>query len=526
MKRLLLLLSVLLLLPLGASAVTSIPASVTEVEDEAFANTAIDALIVPVTVNKVGAQVLAGSDASYIYLNGSSTTLADEGGVPFVFGPVSSPASSLSNFYDSSKLASDSGLYYFVADTAQPLCAQAPSVLSGSVTIPKLLDGVPVTTISELYLSNTGLSEVRIPAYLGQTEGVKTVNYQTLFLTEPVPDVTESPAGHYVTWTTSIDGAYGDVIYEWTFEVGGETVTTTTTQPSIKYAPMTEGLCTVTVTATDEVGDYASASGGQVNLTEMKITYRALLVGNSYSNDTIPQLEGPATDIMAMLTVLNSMSGTPYKVTTAREITASGIQAAIASAFSGAQPCDVSLFYYSGHGTEKGELVGTGSTYLSVYGLRSSLQKVPGTKVVLLDSCYSGSAIGRSADATSASPAAFNRSVISALSSASRSSVNLEDAGYIVLTSCRKDQTSISLSGGNGHYWGVFTYGLCYGSGYDEWERTSLGRLPADSNGDAAITLGEAYKGVQERVNYLSTLTTVTQATQYYGDTSYVLWSK
>ena len=106
MKRFLLLLSVLVLLPLCALAVTSLPATVTEVEDSAFAGTDIDALIVPASVEKIGAPVLAGSDASYIYLNGARTTLADEGGVPFVFGPASSPAAKLSNFYDSAKLVS------------------------------------------------------------------------------------------------------------------------------------------------------------------------------------------------------------------------------------------------------------------------------------------------------------------------------------------------------------------------------------------------------------------------------------
>lgn len=521
MKRFLLLLSVMMLMPLCALAVTTVPGTVTEVADEAFANTAIDALIIPATVKSVGADVLAGSDASYIYLNGANTTLANEGGVPFVFGPASSPAASLDNFYDESKLVSDSGLYYYVTDVALPLCAQAPSVISGSVTIPKLLNGVPVTSAEQLYLSNTGLTEVHMPAYLGQVDGVKTVNFQTMSVAAPTADVTESPAGHYVTWTTSVEGAYGDVVYEWSFEVGGETVSTTTFEPTIKYAPMEEGVCTVTVTARDAAGDHASATGGQVTMTEMKTLYRALLVGNSYPGE-INSLDGPMSDVAAMLTVLNTMSGTPYKATTARNITATGIQAAIATAFAGAQPSDVSLFYFSGHGTEKGDLVGTGNTYLTVYALRSALQKIPGTKIVLLDSCYSGSAINRS----TSSPSAFNRAIISALSSASRSAMDLEDAGYIVLTSCSQDQKSVSLSGGNNHYWGVFTYGLCYGSGYDEWERVSLGRLPADANGDGAITLAEAYQGVQERVGYLSTMTPIDQATQYYGDPSFVLWAK
>ena len=72
----------------------------------------------------------------------------------------------------------------------------------------------------------------------------------------------------------------------------------------------------------------------------------------------------------------------------------------------------------------------------------------------------------------------------------------------------------------------MFTYALCYGSGYDEWHQTALSNLPADSNGDGAITLGEAYQGIRERVSFLNQLIEITQATQYYGDTAQLLWSK
>ena len=140
---------------------------------------------------------------------------------------------------------------------------------------------------------------------------------------------------------------------------------------------------------------------------------------------------------------------------------------------------------------------------------------------MLLDSCYSGSAINRS----SASPSAFNSAVISAFSAASRSSVNLEDAGYIVLTSCSKDEVSTSLGDGTVSF-GAFTYGICYGSGYDEWDGTSLGYMPADSNGDGAITLGEAHQGVNELINYLKQMIDLSQSAQYFGDTSFVLWRK
>lgn len=526
MKRFLLLLSLLLLLPLCALAVVTVPANVTEVEDEAFAGTDIDALIVPASVTRIGADVLSGSGASYIYLNGASTVLADDGGVPFVFGPAASPASTLSNFYDSAKLVTDSGLYYFAQDaSALPLCAQSPANLSGSVTIPKLLNGSPVTSLSQLYLTGTGLSEIRVPAYLGQVDGVLTVPYQTMFLAEPTPDASESPAGESITWTTSIEGAYGDVLYTWVFEVNGDSASTTSTEPTVQFTPVTAGEYTVTVTAQDALGDSASVSGGQVTVTPVKPVYRALLVANSYPGE-LCQLDGPAADLSAMQTMLSAMSGTPYRITASRNITASGMQDAIASTFAGAKATDVSLFYFSGHGTPQGALVGTNDTVLSVYGLRSALEKIPGLKIVLLDCCYSGTAINRSADAADPSPSAFNRAIISALSAASRSSVNLEDAGYIVLTACSKDQTSFSLTTDGSHYWGVFTYALCYGSGYDEWHQTALSNLPADSNGDGAITLGEAYQGIRERVSFLNQLIEITQATQYYGDTAQLLWSK
>lgn len=521
MKRMLILTALLMLLPLCALAVVTLPDAVTEVKDEAFADTDIDALIVPAGVKRMGAGVLRGTDAAYIYLNSAATLLPDDGGAAFVFGPEDSQANWLDNFYDAAKLIDHDGLYYYVTDTALPLCAREPGSLTGSITIPKLLEGVPVTSVDELYLTGTGVSEVRTPGYLGSINGVNTTQYDTMRLTAPAADVAEAPAGSYITWTSSIDGAYGDVTYTWIFDVNGTVTTATSTVPSITYAPLTEGLCSVTVTATDALGDRVSASGGEVVLTEMKRNYRALLVGNSYPGENIA-LDGPPTDLHAMETVLNAMPGTPYSITTVRNTTASGLQASIAAAFSEAQPGDVSLFYFSGHGSPDGALVCTNGTSLSVYGLRSALQKISGTKIVLLDSCYSGSAIGRSA----ASPASFNQAIINALSSSSRSDVNLEAQGYIVLTSCSQKQTSNSLTADGSHHWGAFTYSLCYGSGYDEWNQVTLDRLPADTDGNAAITLEEAYRGVRERISVLSAMASIHQDTQCYGDDSFVLWAK
>ncbi len=528
MKRLFLLLTAMLLaalLPMTAGAVTAVPEGVTALEAEVFANTAIDALILPASVQTVGANVLSGCEASYLYLQGSGTVLANgaNNGVPFVFGPSGCAASALPGFYPSETLMAVGGVYYSVADTALPLCAKEPASLAGSVTIPKLVDGVPVTDLETLYLDNTGVTELRLPAYLDAPSGMNAVPYQTIFVTDPVPDADTTSAGRYVTWTTSCQGAYGSVDYIWTFQIGGESHSVVTTEPTVRFAPMAEGECTAAVTVEDSLGDTATSAEAAVTVTPLVRTYRALLVGNTYPEGN--PLQGPDNDIAAMGAVLRTMTGTPYQITTAPNLTASGIQGAIASAFAGAQPGDVSLFYFSGHGSSEGSLIGTNSTYLSVYSLRTALQQVPGTKIVLLDCCYSGRAIARSAGQT-ASASAFNQAVISAFAAAPRSSENLADAGFLVITACRENEESFSLGDG-ARYWGAFTYGICYGSGYDEWEQKALSGLPADADGNAAITLREAYDGARERISYLNSLTGfVTQEVQWYGDGSFVLWSR
>ncbi|MBE5811660.1 MAG: PKD domain-containing protein [Clostridiales bacterium] len=544
MKKFLILLMVMLL-PLCASAAITVPSHITDVGAEAFAGTDIDALIVPAAVQTVGENVLAGSNASYLWLEGAATQVSGNPGVPFIFGPAGSAAANLSGFYAQESLVTDSGLYYaLLEDKALPLCAVKPADISGSVTIPKMLNDLPVTSLDQLHLSNTSLTEVRIPSYLTAPEGLSATAYAAMSVDAPVASVTETPAGKYVTWTVSgYTGAYGDVSFVWTFENGGNTISTTTAEPTIKYAPMEEGSCTVTVRVVDSLNDWADAASEAITVTQAQPVYRALLVGNTYPGE-YNALPGPDNDLKAMNIMLKSMTGTPYIITPANNLTASGIQSAIATTFYGAEPGDISLFYYSGHGTEAGALVGIKNTFLSVYGLRSALEKIPGTKIVLLDCCYSGAAINKSASTESVNLSAFNRAIISGLTAKTRSPENLADGGFIVLTASRKDQMSVSLSGG-GAYWGVFTYGLCYGSGYDEWNQVSLGYLPADANGDGAITLGEAYNGVLERVNFLNGYASrnraisqtptdeqpnvqllVEQATQYYGDTSFVLWKR
>lgn len=237
--------------------------------------------------------------------------------------------------------------------------------------------------------------------------------------------------------------------------------------------------------------------GGSVTITPklkasaQRPTYRALLIGNTYGGD----LPGCDRDARSMASLLGTMTATPYKVTTKLDVTASTIKSSIASAFSGAQSTDVSLFYYSGHGaTNTGKLVGTNNTYLSFSELRTALDKIPGDKIVILDSCYSGNAINKSeGEATEADMEAYVNAAMETFSNEAMSKSGELAAGrYYVMTACRKTQTSASITKYSGESYGLFTNCFEQACGWDELNSSRLS-MSADANGDGKVTLSEAY---------------------------------
>ena len=262
--------------------------------------------------------------------------------------------------------------------------------------------------------------------------------------------------------------------------------------------------------------------GGSVTITpKLKAgaqspTYRALLIGNTYGGD----LPGCDRDAKSMASLLGTMTATPYKVTTKLDVTASTIKSSIASAFSGAQSTDVSLFYYSGHGVStSGSLVGTNSTYLSFSELRKALDKIPGDKIVILDSCYSGNAInkGSESEVTEADMEAYVNAAMEAFSNDEiEKSGELASGRYYVMTACRKDQTSLSVSSNSGKYVGLFTYCFEQACGWDELNSSRLS-MSADSNGDKKITLNEAYNKTSALVKSIEPNGQVTRVNPEYS---------
>lgn len=299
-------------------------------------------------------------------------------------------------------------------------------------------------------------------------------------------------------------------------------------------------------------------------------TYRALLIGNTYTGES-NELPGCENDVDGMRTMLGRMTATPYSVTVKKNIRAEEILSSISSTFGNASYNDVSLFYYSGHGANSvgadgnptsyhAALVGTFQTYVSIARLKTELDKIPGKKVIIIDACHSGQFIARDGTVTQVSSSAFNSQVVNLFANddqlsgdVNRTAVvlaadgsellseeapefidragetNFAKSGYYVITACRSEEKSVSTgydSNGDGkidRYFGLFTYGLCYGNGWNLARNAAISVLNADLNKDSKVTLYEAY--VYAKV--MAQSHNPNQTAQIWPENSaFVLWGK
>ena len=299
-------------------------------------------------------------------------------------------------------------------------------------------------------------------------------------------------------------------------------------------------------------------------------TYRALLIGNTYTGES-NELPGCNNDVDGMRTMLGRMTATPYSVTVKKNIRAEEILSSISSTFGNASYNDVSLFYYSGHGANSlgadgnptsyhAALVGTFQTYVSIARLKTELDKIPGKKVIIIDACHSGQFIARDGTMTQVSSSAFNSQVVNLFANddqlsgdVNRTAVvlaadgsellseeapefidragdtNFAKSGYYVITACRSEEKSVSTgydSNGDGkidRYFGLFTYGLCYGNGWNLARNAAISSLNADLNKDSKVTLYEAY--VYAKV--MAQSHNPNQTAQIWPENSaFVLWGK
>jgi len=194
------------------------------------------------------------------------------------------------------------------------------------------------------------------------------------------------------------------------------------------------------------------------------------------------------------------------------QATKSNILQKIASTFSGADSNDISYFYYTGHGSRyentsylclvDASCYSSLEAYISVDELEQTLSAIPGTKVVFLDTCYSGGFIGKGKEETKISKEeleSFNEEIINVFSQAESKGL-LTTNQYKVLTACNYAQESWfiwPIVPGDFDPYGLFSLALCEGCGYDSYTHP----YPADGNSNGKITLHEAYTYTYKQVN-------------------------
>ena len=246
------------------------------------------------------------------------------------------------------------------------------------------------------------------------------------------------------------------------------------------------------------------------------VTYRFLCVGvGEYINygSEVDFGEAPPYDLIYR--VLSKWEFGPEKVGFSRidyisdfEATKNNILQGIASTFSEADDDDVSYFYFGGHGGKYGsiyyicpaDMTSSVDSKISVNELEEALGVIPGTKVVIIDSCNSGGFIGKGGDSDEFSDKAlktFNEDIIKIFSSEQNGENRERDLltadCYKVLTSCSYDQISETFCSFEGNTIGVFTAALLEGCGYNYFS--------ADLDNDRKITLEEAYLYIKDKIS-------------------------
>ena len=281
--------------------------------------------------------------------------------------------------------------------------------------------------------------------------------------------------------------------------------------------------------------------------------YFALIIGN-WNYDYLTDLNGIDSDINAMQNAVSGLSQN-WRITVASNVTANGLLSAVSNTFGQAtRETDVCLLYYSGHGDNSksataGSLFGTDgkgsgadNTAQSGYVLPSELcsaidSATPGSVIVILDSCGSGSSIFDESSGTkgvSAAGSNFTRAVVNAFrgKTAQNDTKSGEMLGkYVVLAACEHgttskssyvDQQSLEAYIANNYEesklfkaGSAFTYSLVRTMGCSYPSGTCTGAMTSDQK----LSLSEAYQGILNQVNNMNQLVIEAYRAFYFAST-------
>lgn len=263
---------------------------------------------------------------------------------------------------------------------------------------------------------------------------------------------------------------------------------------------------------------------------------RALCIGiNNYQDPGIVDLRAPSFDLDRMKEVFENCSFgnwrdsfTNIDTLIGNQATRSNILDAISLSFSAADSSDISYFYFSGHGWNDGNtstilpydaVAKNASKDITVDELAFVLKSIPGTKVVILDSCYSGGFIGKGCPERETKNYSdlrqFNMNILESFSlvDSLNEKSNLASGEFKVIVSASGDQTCLETLHHpiDGNPYGYFSAALSGGCGYNDFTFP----FAADNDRNRKITLNEIYQHILNLLYYLE------QDVQVYPENSF-----
>ena len=223
-------------------------------------------------------------------------------------------------------------------------------------------------------------------------------------------------------------------------------------------------------------------------------TERYAIICGISDYQSINDLDLSDDDALAMRDALDAISWNHITTLIDQQASKTGIRDAITALIGVADTDDIVLFYFAGHGTYDTDIApldeddnldeyicpwdsSTGyTTNIRDDELQAWHDNLPCTKVVILDTCFSGGFIREEVMTARTLPGKPRTDLTDTFAR------DLDKTGYVVLTACRDDELAYESSALS-H--GVFTYFLLQGMTPPD--------LPADADNDRWVTAEEEY---------------------------------
>ncbi|MGJ4848626.1 Ig-like domain-containing protein [Bacillota bacterium Meth-B3] len=267
------------------------------------------------------------------------------------------------------------------------------------------------------------------------------------------------------------------------------------------------------VTVTTEDGGFQAEA--RVTVKREKSRYRALIMGEQrYADGRVRTGSINTAQGLADTFARQRYGGKPPEVTLNLDVSADEAVALIRAAFADAQPTDVNILYINCHGGLTGRqawLEFHDGSRLSAKKLERMLRRIPGTIVLMIDCCQSGSFISGTAQAS------FNRRMAQTFFPGSGARFLSSKYRLLTSTSSVQDSWRFSSDGTDTEDAMSTAFGrsLAEAGGWDLIADKPT-RLRADLNQDKRVTLHEAYLYARSRVTHFLARAGVRQDVQVY----------